>query len=474
MASAKSLDVENKAAPQAPYFTPRHPTSPGVPIALSSSTPTLFTPLQIRDVVLRNRILVAPMCQYSTAHSGPNIGALTDYHVATLGHYALKGASLVFIEATGVQFNGRITPNCPGLWADAQIPGLKRVADFIKSQGSLCGIQLAHAGRKASTTAPWVSAKHRQLSTRAPIEVGGWPDNVVGPSGGDEQSWDGKGPSPDGGFYSPRELSTQEVKEVIRDFAKAAERAVKAGVDVIEIHGAHGYLISSFLSPITNRRMDQYGGSFENRIRIVLETVQETRKVIPPGMPLFLRISSTEWMEETDIGKRLGSWDVESTIRLAKLLPDLGVDLLDVSSGGNHPLQRINMFNSKDYQTKIAAQIRREVQATGKKLLIGAVGLITDADQAKDIVDANMSLIDGQPAALTSSKQAGLRDPVEGEADIALDMTNDKQGKQPMADVILVARQFMREPEWVLRVAAKLGVDVAWPVQFLKVRFPKL
>lgn len=401
------------------------------------------------------------MCQYSTAATGPSVGALTDYHIATLGHYALKGAALVFIEATGVQANGRISPNCPGLWSDAQIPALRRVSDFIKSQGAQSGIQLAHAGRKASTAASWLTSTRTsgsKVSMRANADAGGWPENVVGPTGGEAWTWDGKSSTDEaGGFFAPRALSEQEIKELVSDWASAAQRAVQAGIDVIEIHAAHGYLLGQFLSPVTNQRTDSYGGTFENRIRLLLEIVQAIRKVIPETMPLYVRVSSTEWLENTDVGKRFGSWDVESTIKLAKLLPGLGVDLLDVSSGGNHPKQQINMFNSKDYQIRIAARIRHELQKTGEKLLIGAVGLITEAEQARDILEGGVK--DGE---------------IEKEAQAAVQMTDSANGKEPMADVVLVARQFMREPEWVLRVAWKLGLDIAWPSQFLRVKFPKL
>ncbi|CAO2650255.1 Nn.00g015470.m01.CDS01 [Neocucurbitaria sp. VM-36] len=463
----------NHGAPGLEYFTPKHLTSPGTPFPSSkttASTPTLFTPLTIRSTTLRNRILVAPMCQYSTASHGPSTGALTDYHIATLGHYALKGAGLVFVEATGVQANGRISPNCPGLWSDAQIPALRRVSDFIKSQGSLSGIQLAHAGRKASTCAPWIAGAQktqggtRKVSVRADIDAGGWPENVVGPMGGEEWTWDEKKlDDENGGYWAPRALSEKEVGDLVQDWASAAERAVKAGVDVIEIHGAHGYLIHQFLSPATNRRTDKYGGSFENRTRLLIEIIQAIRKVIPDGMPLYLRISSTEWLEETEVGRKYGSWDVESSIRLAKLLPALGVDLLDVSSGGNHPAQQINMFDSKDYQVRIASRIRSELRKENLSLFIGAVGLITEAEQARDIVEEG-------GAAILKNGDAGIAK----EAQAAVAVTEKKDGKEPLADVILVARQFMREPEWVLRVAWQLGLDVAWPNQFLRVRFPKL
>lgn len=446
----------NAGVPNIPYFTPEHMTSPGVPFDPSKPVPTLFTPLKIRSKTLRNRIIVAPMCQYSTAPDGPDVGKLTDYHIATLGHYALKGASLVFIEATGVQANGRISPNCPGLWDDSQIDGVKRVADFIRSQGALSGIQLAHAGRKASTLPPWVAATlGKRTGARATKEAGGWPDDVVGPMGGPGETWDGL--NDDSGYYPPRQLSVAEIQDLVKDWAASARRAVEAGIDVIEIHAAHGYLHHQFLSPITNRRTDEYGGSFENRTRLLREVIQAIRKVIPDTMPLFLRVSSTEWMDHTDIGKKYGSWGVEDTTRLAQLVPDLGVDLLDVSSAGNHPLQRINTFESKDYQIKIANQIRSDLKGSNHQLLIGAVGLITEAEQARDIVDDNGSDLS-----------------IGEEAAAAKEMTEAKPGKQPMADVILVARQFMREPEWVLKVAWKLGVDVAWPNQFLRVRFPKL
>ncbi|KAF2706928.1 NADH-dependent flavin oxidoreductase-like protein [Pleomassaria siparia CBS 279.74] len=451
----------NRGVENLPYFVPQHNVSPGTPFPTNTKpVPTLFTPLTIRGKTLRNRIIVAPMCQYSTAASGKDIGALTDYHIATLGHYALKGAALVFVEASGVQANGRISPNCPGLWSDAQIPGLKRVSDFIKSQGAQSGIQLAHAGLKASTAAPWLSSSKAvgsKISTRAHADVGGWPTNVVGPMGGEEWTWDGKSSTDElGGFNAPRALSEPEIGELVADWASAAKRAVEAGIDVIEIHAAHGYLVHQFLSPVTNQRTDKYGGSFENRIRLLVEILQAVRKVIPDTTPLYLRVSSTEWLENTDVGKRFGTWDVESTIKLAKLLPALGVDLLDVSSGGNHPKQQINPFDTKDYQVRIAARIRAELQKTGEKLLIGAVGLITEAEQARDILE-NGGI----------KKQAEI----QKEAQAAVQMTD---GEGPMADVILVARQFMREPEWVLKVAWNLGLDVAWPSQFLRVRFPKL
>lgn len=453
----------NPPVPQTPYFIPQHKVSPGAAYPTTSTTkiPTLFQPLTIRSLTLKNRIIVAPMCQYSVAASGPTTGALTPYHVATLGHYALKGAGLVFIEATAVQPSGRISPNDAGLWSDAQIDGIKAVADFVHAQGAVLGIQLAHAGRKASQTAPWIGGGpdgRRKNGMRATRDVGGWgPGDVVGPCGGREMVWDGRDErDPEGGFWEPRGLTLEEVGEMVEDWKSAAVRAVRAGVDVIEIHGAHGYLISQFLSPVTNKRTDRYGGSFENRTRLVREIITAVRSVIPQGMPLFLRLSMTEWLEGSEVEKAAGgSWDMESTIKLAKLLPDLGVDLLDASSGGNHHSQDTSQFRVQDYQTKNAGRIRKEVKADGKKLLIGAVGLITDAEQARDLVE-------GREATLGEEAQA------------AHEVTDAGQGREPHADVVLVARQFMREPEWALRVAHKLAVDVAWPSQFLRVRFPKL
>lgn len=453
---------------EVPFFTPRHTQSPGTPVELTDKTPTLFTPLKIRNVTLRNRIVVSPMCQYSVAPTGPQIGQLNDFHIATLGHYALKGAGLVFIEATSVQPNGRITPNCPGLWEDAQIAPVKRVVDFVHSQGAVCGIQLGHAGRKASTAAPWIASQYRRErgwgsgSVRSTADVGGWPENVVGPMGGVEETWDGLGLEDErGGFFPPRALSTAEIRELVEDFGKSARRAVEAGVDLIEIHAAHGYLLHQFLSPVTNRRTDEYGGTFGGRTRVVREIIQEVRRNIPADMPLFFRASCTEWLEGTEVEKAFGgSWDLDSTIRLAKELPDLGVDLLDVSSGGNHKDQKTDLFKQKDYQVSRAARIRRELIKADKRLLIGAVGLITEAEDAKDIVQERVN-----GASATSDEGV-----IDKEAKAAQYMVEGSDGYEPMADLVLVARQFLREPEWVLRVAWKLGVDVAWPSQFLRVR----
>lgn len=431
-----SWEGENQAVLNIPYFTPLHRIAPGSAIDISDSTPNLFQPLQIRSKILRNRLLVAPMCQYSCAAKGSEVGKLTDWHVATLGHYAVKGASLVMIEATAVQPNGRISPNDSGLWNDEQTDGVRRVSDFIRSQGALSAIQLAHAGRKGSTATPW-TAKHggRKLGLRASTNIGGWPEDVVGPTGGIEQTWDAQCLSEEGAYWPPRELTISDIQVLLKDYANAARRAVLAGIDVIELHAAHGYLLHQFLSPATNRRTDQYGGSFDNRTRLLREIILTVRQVIPQSMPLFLRISSTEYLEGTEVAQQTGCWTIDDSIRLARLLPDLGVDLLDVSSGGNHVQQRIGTLFS-EYQTRAAGEIRKAMRAENLDLLVGAVGLITEAEQARDLV------------------QAKGKDSLSG------------RDTEPEADVVFAARQFLREPDWVMKVGKILGVELAWANQF--------
>lgn len=418
-----------------PYFTPANnggaatePTSP--------ATPTLFKPLQIRNLTLKNRIMVAPMCMYSCQSdpSSPSVGALTDYHIAHLGHLALKGVGLIIIEATSVQANGRISPNDSGLWQQGtdseQFKGLKRVVDFVHSQGAKIAIQLAHAGRKASTMPPWVAAEAGKRSLRADESAGGWPHDVVGPSGGEEQIW-----APGGAFWAPRELSTAEVEDVVKAFAQSAELAVKAGIDTIEIHGAHGYLLSQFLSPVTNKRTDKYGGSFENRTRLLREMTAAIRAVIPEDMPLFLRISATEWLD----GKFSEFWDMEESIKLAKILPDLGIDFLDVSSGGNHKDQTIEPHTN--YQIDLAGRIRKEIRQAGQKTLVGAVGLITEAKAASQLVQGSDLGVEAHTA----------------ESMVA--------GSNAQADAVLLARQFLREADWVYHAAKTLGVQITTPKQ---------
>ena len=367
------------------------------------------------------------MCTYSADN-----GSLTDFHFSHLSSFAYRGASLTVIEATSVLPNGRISPEDSGLWSDSQIAPIRRIADFLHSQGQKLGIQLGHAGRKASMVAPWLVSE-RGRAILAAEDVNGWPSDVMGPSA---IKWGED-------YANPREMTSQDIQDVINGFRDSAKRSIAAGVDVIEIHAAHGYLLSSWLSPISNKRTDKYGGSFENRIRLLQEIIRAIREVIPSGTPLLLRVSSTEWMEESGEPE---SWDIDSTIRLAKLLPELGVDLLDVSSGGNSEKQSLTPFN--DYQVNIAGRIRSALYEAGiKNLLIGAVGMITEAEAAKSIVQ---------------NGKEGPRDQVEIE---------NESGQKTKADVVLVARQFLREPEWVFRVAYRLGVEVQWPVQYHRGKF---
>ncbi|KAM7219171.1 putative nadph dehydrogenase [Rhypophila decipiens] len=420
-------------AANTPYYTPAQNPPAGTALppsntangdssssASSEVIPTLFTPLKIRSLELQNRFVVSPMCTYSADE-----GHLTDWHLVHLGSFAQRGAALTIVEATAVLANGRISPEDSGLWQDSQIAPLKRIVQYIHSQNQKVGIQLAHAGRKASVLSGLgMGIKSWTWSKVATPEQGGWPDNVWGPS---------PIPYSDDGYVVPKEMTLSQIEQLVQGFKDAAKRAVETGVDTIEIHGAHGYLISEFLSPISNQRTDKYGGSFENRTRLLVETVQAVRSVIPETMPLFVRISATEWMEwqESQPG-----WTEEESTKLALVLADLGVDVLDVSSGGNNEKQQIKIHPY--YQLDIAGRIREALRKAGKleKMIIGGVGMITNAEMARDVV------------------QTG-------------------EGRTPKADLVLVARQFLREPEFVLRAADELGVKVAWPSQYARAPFPR-
>lgn len=425
--------LENVAAANTPYFTPAQDPPTGT--ALHPETaPTLFKPLTIRGLTLHNRFVVSPMCQYSAED-----GHHTDWHFAHLSQYVLRGNTLTIVEASGVTANGRITPEDSGIWKDSQIEPLKRFITFAHSQGQKVGIQLAHAGRKASTAAPWLAPTQAGSSVVAPPELGGWPDNV----------W---APSPikfTDGFPDPKEMTKDDIKTLVQAFRDAAERSVKAGFDVIEIHGAHGYLITEFLSPLSNKRTDEYGGSFENRTRLLFEVTHAVRSVIPESMPLFLRISATEWMEWNNEP----SWTLEDSVRLAKLLPAAGIDLLDVSSGGNNAQQKIEVHPY--YQVNLAGRIRDELKKDGLDLLIGAVGMITNAEMARSIVQKEDA----------SSKN---RRPSVGTIEV-----EQENGQKTQADLVLLARQLLREPEFPLRVAHQLGVEVKWPNQYHRAEWRK-
>ena len=349
----------------------------------------LFDPLAIRDIRFANRVFVSPMCEYSSTD-----GYVSDWHFVHLGSRAVGGAGLVLTEATAVLPEGRISPQDLGIWMDDHIEPLARIIRFVSEQGSVAGMQLAHAGRKASTYRPWEG--HGAI----PQSKGGW-NNVVAPSAV---------PFADN-YPMPQALSIDGIKNIVSAFAAAARRACEAGFRVVEIHAAHGYLIHEFLSPLSNQRTDSYGGSFENRIRILREIVTAVRDSWPERAPLFVRISATDWIE--------GGWDIQQSVELACQLVKLGVDLIDCSSGGNALQAKIPV--APGYQTPFAEQIRREAN-----ILTGAVGMITSPIQAENI------LVAGQ------------------------------------ADAIIIAREFLRDPYWPLRAARELGQPIAWPVQYLR------
>lgn len=351
--------------------------------------PHLFDPLKIKDITLRNRVGVAPMCQYCYEKGFSN-----DWQLVHLGAMANGGAGLIIVEATAVEARGRISPNDLGIWSDAHIEPLARVVRYLKSQGTVAGIQIAHAGRKACTVRPWDG--HNPIQ---PDDPRFWP--IVGPS-----------PLPfDEGYQVPHELTIAEIHEIQQAFVYAAERSLKAGFEWMEVHCAHGYLLNSFLSPLTNKRTDRYGGSFENRTRMVIETVQQVRKVWPERLPLTVRISGTEWVE--------GGWNVEDSVDLARKLRFEGIDLVDCSSAGNIP--HILLPSTPGYQVPIAEAVRRD-----GGVLSAAVGLITEPAQAEEIIAS---------------------------------------GK---ADLVLLARAILRDPAWPIHAALALGQEAPIPSQYLR------
>ncbi|KAH7326499.1 NADPH dehydrogenase [Stachybotrys elegans] len=406
------------AAEGLPFFAPAQ--EPAVGAALDpDSAPALFKPFKMRSLTLANRLVVSPMCTYCSRD-----GHMSDWHIAHLGKFALGGAGLVFTEAAAVEPRGRISPQDAGLWEDSQIEQLRRIISVVHSQGSKAGIQLAHAGRKASTLAPFISSSVKK--TLADESNGGWPNDVVGPSA---IPWDES-------FAVPKELSIEDIKGTVKLFADAAERAVKAGFDLIEIHAAHGYLLTSFLSPLSNKRTDQYGGSFENRSRMLREVVEAVRAVIPETMPLWVRISATEWMEWA--GEP--SWDINESIQLAKVLPSLGVDVLDVSSGGNHSGQKIVVKQAM--HTPFANQIRKALRTAKIQMPLAIVGTITEPQMAKFVAEEGNS------------------------AEQTIEVDTEDGASQ--GDLVLLGRQFLREPEFVLRAAHELKVPVKWPLQYAR------
>ncbi|KAF9179890.1 hypothetical protein BGZ51_006545 [Haplosporangium sp. Z 767] len=317
--------------------------------------PLLFQPYTVKDLTIPNRIVVAPMCMFSALD-----GFFTDFHLVHLGSFAMGGAGLILAEATAVVPEGRISPSDTGLWKDEHIPGLKRIVDFVHAQGSKIGIQLAHAGRKASVQAYYAELPESEY----------WNDNVVGPSGGLDFKWDDR-------HRVPREISLEEIKETIKAFGAAAIRAAKAGMDTVEIHAAHGYLIHQFLSPISNHRTDQYGGSLENRARFLLEVIEEVRANFPAEKPIFLRVSATDHVEHLDEP----SWEIEQTVQIAKWVKEAGVDVFHVSAGGNTAKQVVHY--APGYQVPFAERVKKGVPG----LDVVAVGVITGGKQANEVLE---------------------------------------------------------------------------------------
>jgi 2,4-dienoyl-CoA reductase-like NADH-dependent reductase (Old Yellow Enzyme family) len=347
----------------------------------------LFTPFTLRGLTLKNRIAVSPMCQYSAQDGVPN-----DWHMVHLGSRAVGGAALVMTEASAVVAEGRISPGDAGIYDDAHIAAWQPIARFIKSQGAVAAMQLAHAGRKASTAVPWRGGKS------ITPEHGGWAP-IPAPSAvafSDE-------------YQMPQEMSLEQIRACVTAFRRAAQRALEAGFSIVEVHAAHGYLVHEFLSPLSNLRTDQYGGGFENRTRLLREITVAIREVWPENLPLLVRISATDWVD--------GGWDIEQSIALAKQLKPLGVDLIDVSSGGNVPHVKIPV--GPDYQVPFAARIRREAE-----IPTSAVGMITESLQAEAIIQTSE------------------------------------------ADMVMLAREMLRDPYWPRRAAHELGVTLPPPEQY--------
>lgn len=346
----------------------------------------LFSSLKLRSIELKNRIAVSPMCMYSSEDGFSN-----KWHLVHLGSRAVGGAGLIITEATAVCPEGRISPDDLGIWKDEHIPGLSGITQFLKAQGSTPGIQLAHAGRKASTSSPWKGGKLLRP------EEGGW--ETVAPSSIPFNE----------GNPKPVALGEASMAKVIGDFRAGAKRALEAGFEVVEIHAAHGYLLHEFLSPLSNTRIDEYGGSFENRCRLLIQVITAVREVWPEKLPLLVRISATDWVE--------GGWNEGESVQLARLLKDRGVDLIDCSSGGLVPYATIPA--GKGYQVEFARKIRQEAG-----ILSGAVGLITAANEAEDILENGH------------------------------------------ADLIFLGRELLRNPYFPLAAARDLGADINWPLQY--------
>lgn len=366
--------IDNVAAGGISYYTPAQEPPAGTRLDRDNEPSLkLFTPIQIRGLILPNRVFLSPLCQYSAKD-----GYATDWHLTHIGGIIQRGPGLSIMESTAVQAVGRITPQDLGLWDDAQIEPLRRITEFAHGQNQKIAIQLSHAGRKASAVAPWLA-----VNAVAVGEVGGWPSQIVAPSAI---------PYEEGVNPTPRASSLAEIKELQSDFVEAARRAVKAGFDTIELHAAHGYLFHQFLSPVSNHRTDAYGGTFENRVKMLCETATLVRHAIPDTMPLFVRLSATDWLEFDPVLREEfpDSWTMDQTLRLASLLADLGVDLLDVSSGGIHPKSAIAIRSGPAYQVGFAEGIKK---AVGDRIHVSAVGGIKTGQLAEDALQTGVDVV---------------------------------------------------------------------------------
>ncbi|KAF5005149.1 hypothetical protein FDECE_8406 [Fusarium decemcellulare] len=391
-------DFRSEVVDSLPYFTPKQRVPVGTAIlspengATEESISPAFRSITIRGKTFQNRVWVAPMCMYSCKD-----GMFSDFHVTHYGQWALRGSALITLEATAVTATGRNTPQDAGLWSDDHIPPLKRIVDLIHSQSQKVAIQLQHAGRKSGVCPPWLGLR------LVPDEFGGYGDDVQGPT---EEPWNEN-------YATPSAMSEEEILETVEAYGKAARRAVEAGVDVIAVHGAHGYLLHSFASPATNKRTDRWGGCFENRTRIGVEVIRSIRRNIPNNMPVFWKISAVDWLPQGQ------GWELNDTLRYVPILAAEGVDLFDMSSGGTDRRQQVQL--GQQYQVPFAKAVK-DLKLPG--VFVGAVGWIRDGDTVHDI------------------------------------LSNGK------ADVVHVAREFLRDPNFVQRVALSTGTEVTWVDQY--------
>ncbi|KAM0350097.1 hypothetical protein ACHAPU_003260 [Fusarium lateritium] len=388
--------IINVGAKNVPFFTPVQDPVAGTPYDVQPEG-SLFSPLKLRGLTLHNRIIVSPMCQYSAAN-----GYMTPWHKQHLGSFAARGPGLIITEVHAVSPEGRISPEDVGIWEDGQLAPLKEVIDFVHSQGAKIAIQMGHAGRKASTVAPWLDRKSTAVK-----EANGWPDDVVAPSA--------IAYSPES--LVPKEMTKEDIAKFKQDWVAAVKRVLSVGFDAIEVHAAHGYLLNSFLSPASNQRTDEYGGPFENRTRLLLEIVQLTREIVPEDFPLLARIPGTDYLE---FDPSLPQWHVEQAAELGKILAGSGVDLIDVSGGGLDSRQKIT--SGPGYQVPYAAAVKKAVKDTG--IAVTSVGMITSGKQAQGYLDDDS------------------------------------------VDAVMVARGFLKNPNLVWQWADELDIDIHVGAQY--------